>query len=178
MSHESHLPRQLLAALEQGRGLLESVDAELYVRMPVPIASSPIGAHVRHVLDAVRCFVRGASSEIDYDRRERSEAIESDPAAALEQLSELMASIERHGIDPAQTVRVRSDVPSDPADDGWVDSTVGRELLYTLSHTIHHYALIAMILRHFGLEPDEGFGVAPSTLQHWREVGRCAPLVG
>ncbi len=180
MSHESHLPSQLLAVLDQGRSLIDSLDAETYARIPAPIASSPIGAHMRHVLDAVQCFARGAGAEIDYDHRERNEAIESEPGAALARLGELMGAITSLELDLARTVRVRSDVPvhEDLPGDGWVDSTVEREILYVLSHTIHHYALIAMILRHLGQEPVDGFGVAPSTLRHWREVGRCAPLVG
>jgi len=46
------------------------------------------------------------------------------------------------------------------------DSTVRRELQYLQSHTIHHFALISMILRLQGLRPADDFGVAPSTLQY------------
>jgi hypothetical protein len=53
-------------------------------------------------------------------------------------------------------------------------STVARELQFLLSHTVHHYALIALILRLQGFEPGEEFGVAPSTLAHWRREVVCA----
>ena len=46
----------------------------------------------------------------------------------------------------------------------WTESTPERDLQYLQAHTIHHYALIAMILRLQGREPGKGFGVAPSTL--------------
>ena len=42
----------------------------------------------------------------------------------------------------------------------------GRELLFLISHTVHHFALIAFMLRSFGIEPGDKFGVAPSTLRY------------
>ena len=41
-----------------------------------------------------------------------------------------------------------------------------RELEFAISHTIHHHALIKERLRHLGIEFDEKFGVAPSTLEY------------
>ena len=56
----------------------------------------------------------------------------------------------------------------------WARSTVERELQVLLSHTVHHYALIAVALRLHGLEVDPEFGVAPSTLRYWQEQRACA----
>jgi hypothetical protein len=53
---------------------------------------------------------------------------------------------------------------------------MARELGMLLSHTVHHYALIAMLLRARGIEPPADFGVAPSTRAHWLES--CAPRAG
>ena len=52
----------------------------------------------------------------------------------------------------------------------WCRSSLLRELQFLLSHTIHHYALIASLLERRGVRVrDElsGFGVAASTLEHW-----------
>jgi len=178
MSHESHVSSQLLAALDQGRRLLESIDEELYTRSPTPIATSTVGEHFRHVLDGLVCLLDGIETgSIDYDRRARDEAVETRPAVALAQVRGLAARV--RGLEGNGSVRVRADVPEElGADAGWNDSTVDREVLFGLSHTIHHFALIAMILRFLGGEPPEGFGVAPSTLRYWKEVGRCAPVAG
>jgi uncharacterized damage-inducible protein DinB len=54
-------------------------------------------------------------------------------------------------------------VPGEP--DTWTRSTVARELQFLLSHTVHHYALVAIRLRLAGREPAAGFGVSPSTLR-------------
>lgn len=52
----------------------------------------------------------------------------------------------------------------------WSISSLKRELQFLLSHTIHHYSLIALALRLQGFEPGAAFGVAPSTLKNWRET--------
>ena len=60
----------------------------------------------------------------------------------------------------------------------WSRSTLRRELQFLLSHTIHHFALIGLLLSFHGVEPGEEFGVAPSTLKHWRSQAECAPQPG
>jgi hypothetical protein len=44
-----------------------------------------------------------------------------------------------------------------------VRSTLARELRALASHTIHHYALVAVVLRLRGVAVPAHFGVAPST---------------
>jgi hypothetical protein len=56
----------------------------------------------------------------------------------------------------------------------WSQSSVTRELQALLSHTVHHYALIALMLQLNGFEVPEELGVAPSTLRRWRETASCA----
>ena len=45
-------------------------------------------------------------------------------------------------------------------------TTLGREVAFVLSHTLHHQALIAAHLRATGHDVPDNFGVAPATLQH------------
>jgi hypothetical protein len=45
-------------------------------------------------------------------------------------------------------------------------SSIGRELQVLSSHTIHHFALLAMVLRARGVSVDAEFGMAPSTLRY------------
>ena len=49
-------------------------------------------------------------------------------------------------------------------------SSLARELQFLTSHTIHHFAVIALILRAMDVEVDREFGVAPSTLRYWTEA--------
>ena len=45
-------------------------------------------------------------------------------------------------------------------------STIGREIMYSVAHAVHHYALIGVMGGLMGLTMPAGFGVAPSTLKH------------
>ena len=47
-----------------------------------------------------------------------------------------------------------------------LDSSLGRELQFLLGHTVHHNAIVAMILDRHGIELPQGFGVAASTQRH------------
>jgi hypothetical protein len=47
---------------------------------------------------------------------------------------------------------------------GW--STLGRELAFVASHTIHHQALIAMLLGVQDVDAPDRLGYAPSTPRH------------
>jgi uncharacterized damage-inducible protein DinB len=42
-------------------------------------------------------------------------------------------------------------------------STLGREMLFVISHTIHHQALVAVLLSATGRGVPDAFGLAPST---------------
>lgn len=169
----------LRALLEQGARLAAELDAETFVRAPVLSPDGSVGAHLRHVADSVRLFLRGAETgHVDYDRRERDERLERDPARARAHLVRLADELRRlESRDPSQAIEVRAEACV--LGEGWLRSTLARELAALLSHAVHHYALIAVLLRAEGLEPPADLGVAPSTLEHWNEERTaCAPPPG
>jgi uncharacterized damage-inducible protein DinB len=47
-----------------------------------------------------------------------------------------------------------------------VDTSIGRELAYVLSHTIHHNAIIGAMVKTLGGALPQRFGYAPSTIRH------------
>jgi uncharacterized damage-inducible protein DinB len=155
--------------LRQARELLEGLADEEY--------SSPaggragIGPHLRHCIDFYTCFLRDwAGARVDYDRRERNPRIEADRHTALAEIARLSEALEAiSDADPGRALAVRVDVsPREARDEAWHPTSIGRELRFLVSHTVHHYALIAQILRGRGVEPGREFGVAPSTLAYWR----------
>ncbi|MEM8931308.1 MAG: DinB family protein [Acidobacteriota bacterium] len=171
------LSHQNLHFLAQGRDLLDHLDDDLYTRGDSHGHSS-VGAHLRHVLDAYRCLLHGlADRRIDYDARRRDPRVETERAAARHLLDEIVVELERmEEADRHIEVHVRSDAVAWGEVDAWTRSTIGRELQFLLSHTVHHFALIAMTLRGIGFEPARDFGVAPSTLEHQQRLG--VPVAG
>lgn len=164
--------------LRQGLELLESLDDGAFTAPGGAVGQAGVGAHLRHAIDYYRCFLDGlADGRIDYDARQREPRVEADRRAAAESICEIIAGLERLRDEDADTpLAVRVDAAAwEGAPVSWGRSSLARELQFLLSHTVHHYALIAAVLRGQGLEPSEGFGVAPSTLEHRRTVGAGAP---
>ncbi len=170
MRSELDLPARALIGqnsqvLRQGLALLDQIDDRLYVGVSKPLFNYGVGSHFRHSLDSYQCFLSGVKTgRIDYDQRERDALIESNRVRARARIELTIEQLERETLtDSSSELQSRQDSPH------WTASSVQRELQFLLSHTIHHYALIALMLRVQGFSPATGFGVAPSTLEYWQK---------
>ncbi len=156
--------------LKQGIDLLERHSNETYVKSDVRSFGSSIGSHIRHVLDHYASFVAGIESGVvNYDARVRDTADENDARSGIERAKHLLRELERATLDPNQEVNVIVSANTED-DDARSRSTFGRELKFLASHTVHHYALIAIASRMQGIDPADTFGVAPSTLKYMQTV--------
>lgn len=172
-----------VAFVQQGIALVEAIDDAAFVRTAAPMYTSGVGPHLRHCVDHYVSFLLGyRDGAIDYDARGRDAAVETDRAAARRALDRVLDGLcEMTADDLSRAVRIACEC-SPWEDDALVAaatherandscaSNVGRELMFLVSHTVHHYALIAQILRHQAIEVPRGFGVAPSTLSHRRRL--------
>jgi uncharacterized damage-inducible protein DinB len=161
--------------LEQSLDLLDTLDDDAYTANQPPYHQSSIGDHLRHCLEHYTSFLDGLDDgAIDYDARARDARIATSRLFATQVIRDLIERLEalpQHD----QPVRVKMDCDKDAESaDPWSASSVKRELQYLLAHTIHHYALIAMLLRLQGRMPHPDFGVAPSTLKHRRRQEAAA----
>jgi len=174
MSETHSLAKQNIAFLHQARELVATLPDTLYVNR-LPAFSGSVGQHLRHALEHYECFLAGwRSGTVDYDGRARDARVENEKAYAAERIAGCVAQLESV---PADADCRPLDVEMDcgPHDGrNATRSTLGRELQFLISHTIHHYALIASQLRAQGHEPGAGFGVAPSTLKYRQSQLRCA----
>lgn len=154
--------------LEQAAELLRNCETKFYTRKVAECFDSSIGGHIRHILDHYQCFFQGlAAGEIDYDGRARDIRLEEDPIFAIEAINRSRTVLASLKIGPASLVRVKMDTGGDH-DQLWAASTVQRELQFLLSHTVHHYALIATMYSISGQKTAADFGIAPSTLRYRR----------
>jgi hypothetical protein len=160
--------------LRQMLRLLPELADDAYTTPPPKLAPLRANSHLRHVLEFYECFFDGLEwSHIDYDARRRDESVETSRLVAMERINGLIEQFE-------STQALQSDclvfVKAEDADsmhlpDPYLISSIGRELSVLSSHTVHHFALIAIALRAHGIEPGSEFGVAPSTLR-FRESSR------
>jgi len=180
-------------ALRRTLALVERLTDEQYDHVERRLSSASIGAHVRHVLDHYRLFLDGLpGGEVDYDARERDTDVEHSAAAAAAEARRLIAALGARAAGAGagaggggaagwagRPLRVRQQGDEVPGRCDGCDSHVERELLFLLSHAVHHQALIAVLARVQGLDVPELFGVAPSTAswqrsQDMREDSPCA----
>jgi uncharacterized damage-inducible protein DinB len=162
------------AVLEQGVGMLGTLNRESYSRGMQLANGASIGGHYRHVLEHFRQLLSGVSEGVvDYDARNRDPMLENDPDEALRATRELNVSLnELAARGSEEPLEVICGISYGEKDHGSASSTLGREIIFCISHAIHHYALIAMILRSQGQELPPDFGVAPSTVRHRNS---CSP---
>jgi len=128
-----------------------------------------VGPHLRHVLDHYSSFLAGLPEfRLDYDARERDPRLESELGYATARLREIVGALTLVDLELLEMpVEIRLEAGG-PEEEQWSRSTVRRELQFLLSHTVHHFALIAVLLERHGVEVPDDFGVAPSTLKHWQ----------
>ena len=158
--------------LEQGVTLLSRHDDQTFVAGDPSSYGSGIGPHFRHVLDHYISFINGLDCGfIDYDARKRNTKQEGSLSLTLNALEKVGSDLAALDVDIARSIKVKVSASTE-GEDVHSSSSVGRELQFLVSHTVHHYALIAIASRMLGIFPDEAFGVAPSTLKYLKSVGK------
>lgn len=170
------LVQQNIAFLDQGETLVKNIRPDHYARLSIAESLGTIGSHYRHVLDMYRCFLKGIDQEIiRYDQRERDRNIEKSVAAAIEESNRLICGLKEAAVltKPEDPLEVQRSVRGSGTLQ--LSTSVGRELDVLTSHTVHHYAIIALILSSHGVEYQPDFGVAPSTLEY-RNNGKTKEL--
>ncbi|HUR29969.1 MAG TPA: hypothetical protein VMZ69_00985 [Saprospiraceae bacterium] len=170
-------PSLLLTAgnvLEDLKIYLSVIDPVVY-QTPLEILSgSTIGQHTRHIIEFYNCLleqsINGSESIINYAKRRRDYLIESQPEHAITFVSQITERL--NDLDSTQNCLL--DCAEHGQEDLLINSTIGRELVYNIEHTIHHLAIVKIALKVIqpSLELPEHFGVAPSTLHYRQEA--CA----
>jgi uncharacterized damage-inducible protein DinB len=156
---------QIAHLLNQLAGVIDALSDNEYRAERAREVSGSVGGHVRHCLDHVSALVDGLPTRcIGYDARVRGTAVESRRDAAVREARRLIAALASVR-DEDTDLDVFVDARTHPGSGGRpvVRSTLGRELAFVASHTIHHFAIVALLLRDMGIGVPARFGYAPST---------------
>ncbi len=125
---------------------------------------SSIGAHIRHIIDFYNLFLRSVDSGLlDYDDRTRNRLIEVNKDEALKilgKISNKFANFENFDLSKKLIVKeaINKNVVAEAS------STYARELIFLVSHTVHHLGIIKTILSLTGANVCDNFGKAASTI--------------
>lgn len=158
-------------ALAQCRAIVELLGPS---RFGLPVARhASVGAHMRHCLDHFDQFFAGLPhDEVDYDARVRRPDWENDAAVALDVIADFDAQLAALAEEaPAlghRSLRVWQSVASGADMRRVASSSVERELAFLSSHTIHHLALMRVLIDLAGWDDPAAaeIGVAYSTRAH------------
>jgi hypothetical protein len=171
MTNGNLLLASLDEVLAQGERLLQSLSDGQYAGKHAEAGDASIGAHYRHSLEHFKLVFEAVQQpEIDYDRRARDGSLENERLLALS-LTRDFRNIARF-LSPAQlerAIEARCQTSYSDAEPSSAISSFGREMMFAVSHAMHHYALIAMICRLRKIPLPQNFGMAPSTLQYQRQ---------
>lgn len=136
---------------------------------------STIGMHVRHVLEFYECLLKSDSaSEINYDLRRRDPKLETNLETSIQCVDDIMKGIT--AVEKDHNVRLKADYAECEGNKCIaVPSTLFRELLYNIEHTVHHMAIIKIGINHLEKDHivlDDSFGIAASTIRNKKICAR------
>ena len=159
-------------ALNQLATLLEHISPAGYQHLQAPHATQSVGKHVRHILEHYQTLLDYLDDSVclDYEKRKRETPLENCPQTALQRLHSINNALSKVAKLPANmalTLVYPLDAP-DRHTAAALPSSLGRELAFLTSHTLHHMALISLICAEQAIALPEHFGVHPSTLRYWK----------
>ncbi|MDQ7728823.1 hypothetical protein [Halomonas sp. SpR8] len=157
--------------LTQLQKLLATMPSTSYQRL---FRSQSVGKHVRHILEHYHTLLTGINDSIkeigiDYEQRPRQTALEENPDVAAKAISVIKAPLVSLADRPIDTPIIIHYPIGDEGHSLPLTSSLGRELAFLSSHTVHHMALIRLLCESMNITLSSDFGVHPSTLRYWQQ---------
>lgn len=162
------------AVLTELSNLLSSMPDRVYQKRSLPhsqIKVSSIGAHCRHIIEFYQSFLKGAvSGNINYDHRARNVELEINRSLALREIQNIQKQLSEllNCSSLGESSHLQAQV--DPENFITIETNLVRELIFLQAHSVHHQAMIALLMHCFELTVPEEFGLATSTQIHNQEL--------
>lgn len=168
LSDQSYACKNAMAeAIKQTLELISLAEA-VYDQEP-EVGVSPIGKHVRHIVDHLWAFRKGVEDGfINYNLRHRNIELENKSSLAIDALAAFLSWLETSTFRD-EDVRVESEVAISQEVSVSLSSKYLRELVFLISHTYHHLAYANLIAKLMGVDTPAHIGVAPATATFLRE---------
>lgn len=170
-TQQPSLPGLAGTALNDLRHYLALIDPVVYQTPMSILSGATIGQHTRHIIEFYNCLLEQYDENnipvISYALRRRDYLIESAPDHALQLVNEICDRLTE--VNPGMQCLL--DCAEHGQEKLLVPSTIGRELIYTIEHTIHHLAIVKIAIKTIApsIVLPEHFGVAPSTIRYRQE---------
>lgn len=143
---------------------LEQLTCEQYCQPSKILFGATIGQHVRHIIELFICLDNGYNTGVvNYDRRKRDYAIETDKDLANSLLKSIYLTLDKEN----KALQLETAFDDHSAACILIETNYYREIAYNLEHTVHHMALIRVgITEVSNIVLPKSFGVASSTIKY------------
>ena len=162
----------LVSQLDTLHDALDLIPQKIY-QQSIPFKTKPhkfkasAGKHIRHILEFIDTVLNNIDEPlVNYDRRKRDEQIETNPDAAqmmIRRTQERLDSVSPADLTSAIEMVEAVDVHRETPPQG---STFGREVMFAIAHTEHHFALVNERCDDLNIALPDDFGTAVSTRRH------------
>jgi uncharacterized damage-inducible protein DinB len=171
----AHLWHYNSALLLQAITMIERLQVQA---APNFVYAQAVGPHVRHIIEHYEALLRhldtATSTSVDYDARERDMAVQSQPDVTKAKLRAVATRLDSLSHQAAWQLDTPLQTCLQTGAQGelqmMVPTSLGRELLFLSSHTVHHFALLGHYCKAAGVDLGHDFGKAPSTLAFERKA--------
>ncbi|HET9278830.1 MAG TPA: hypothetical protein VFN95_11605 [Flavitalea sp.] len=149
---------------------LRQITHEEYIKPCNTLFNNTIGQHVRHIIELFQCLEKGYdSNSVNYEKRPRDIAIETNKEFASELLQDIFSKLGR----PNKELVLEACYDEHSTHAITISTNYYREIAYNLEHTIHHMALIRVgITEVSGIQLSDDFGVASSTVKYRKQCAQ------
>lgn len=148
------------------RTLVSKLTQEQYVYVSNCLEGGSLGQHLRHILEFYTCLMKGREDgKINYDMRQRDVRISNNHSFALQRMDEMIQLLSEGVSDCPLLLEGQFELEETTL--VVTPTSLQRELIYCLEHSIHHQALMRVVLTEMGLVhlADKHFGIASSTVR-------------
>ncbi len=158
-----HLNQPIRNLLEQLQIVIEELSDDQFNAPVGLLSNSTIGQHSRHIIEFFLELNNGYDDGvINYDKRKRNHAIETNRYFAIQKLDEIKNGLIKENRNLFLVIQLSAGSDEEIK----VRTNYFRELIYNLEHTVHHMALMRIgINAASDIKLPGEFGVAASTIK-------------
>ena len=159
------LQQHTIEKLEELYILLDQLSEEYYTKSFSVLSDATIGQHFRHIIEFYIELEKGISKGvISYDERKRDMRLETELPYTKLEIKRIIDFVKNTTNDKA--IKVKADYGEQTKNDLILESSLYRELAFTLEHTVHHMAIFKSALILENIKLSENFGIAASTKRY------------
>jgi hypothetical protein len=150
--------------LSENIDLLRQLTNDEFTQQNPELSNATIGEHMRHIIELFGCLLENYDyGLINYDARKRDVLLQTDKNEAITIIEKYLLELDKPNKPLSLTHNCFSPIEL-------LQTNYFRELIYNLEHSIHHQALIKVVLHSLPhIKTPSTFGVAPSTLEYRKQ---------